>query len=71
MREKIPEVQNTQLRHAKCQKISNLFTVLVLYFFFFFFLDEVSSLIFKKNLHKRVLINEKEIMNFDFQNTGL
>lgn len=38
-------------------------------FFLFFFLDEVSSLIFKKNLHKRVL-NEKEIMNFDFQNTG-
>lgn len=45
-------------------------------FFFFFFtflvlnLDEVSSLNLTKSVYKRVL-NEREIVNFDFQNTGL
>lgn len=47
------------------------------YFFILFFftflvlnLDEVSSLNLTKSVYKRVL-NEREIVNFDFQNTGL
>lgn len=33
-------------------------------------LDEVSSLNLTKSIYKRV-VNEREIVNFDFQNTGL
>lgn len=45
------------------------------YFLFFFSflvlnLDEVSSLNLTKSIYKKVL-NEREIVNFDFQNTGL
>lgn len=46
------------------------------FFFLFFFtflvlnLDEVSSLNLTKSIYKRVL-NKREIVNFDFQNTGL
>lgn len=45
------------------------------YFFFFLTflvlnLDEVSSLNLTKSIYKRV-VNEREIVNFDFQNTGL
>lgn len=69
MREKIPEVHNTV---QTCVGTENSNT----FFFFFFFtflvlnLDEVSSLNLTKSIYKRVL-NEREIVNFDFQNTGL
>lgn len=67
MREKIPEVHNT-VQTCVGKENSNIF-----YFFFTFLvlnLDEVSSLNLTKSIYKRVL-NEREIVNFDFQNTGL
>lgn len=66
MREKIPEVHNT-VQTCVGKENSNIF------FFFSFLvlnLDEVSSLNLTKSVYKRVL-NEREIVNFDFQNTGL
>lgn len=67
MREKIPEVHNTS-QTCIGKENSNIF------FFFFTFLvlnlDEVSSLNLTKSVYKRVF-NEREIVNFDFQNTGL
>lgn len=67
MREKIPEVHNTS-QTCVGKENSNIF------FFFFTFLvlnlDEVSSLNLTKSVYKRVL-KEREIVNFDFQNTGL
>lgn len=68
MREKIPEVHNTS-QTCIGKENSNIF-----FFFFFTFLvlnlDEVSSLNLTKSVYKRVF-NEREIVNFDFQNTGL
>lgn len=66
MREKIPEVHNT-VQTCVGKENSNTF------FFFTFLvlnLDEVSSLNLTKSVYKKVL-NEREIVNFDFQNTGL
>lgn len=70
MREKIPEVHNTV---QTCVGKENSNTYLSFFFFFTFLvlnLDEVSSLNLTKSIYKRVL-NEREIVNFDFQNTGL
>lgn len=68
MREKIPEVHHT-VQTCVGKENSNIF-----FFFFFTFLvlnlDEVSSLNLTKSIYKRV-INEREIVNFDVQNTGL
>lgn len=66
MREKIPEVHNTVQTCVGTENSNTFycFTFLVLN------LDEVSSLNLTKSIYKRVL-NEREIVNFDFQNTGL
>lgn len=65
MREKIPEVHNTVQTCVGTENSNTFFfTFLVLN------LDEVSSLNLTKSVYKRVL-NEREIVNFDFQNTGL
>lgn len=66
MREKIPEVHNT-VQTCVGTENSNTFFFLT---FLVLNLDEVSSLNLTKSIYKRV-INEREIVNFDFQNTGL
>lgn len=68
MREKIPEVRNTV---QTCVGTENSNTFFLFFFTFLVLnLDEVSSLNLTKSIYKRVL-NEREIVNFDFQNTGL